>query len=94
MSFQFHSPDCAVRCKGKPRLQDNCYNTSPVEKEIRTEMRLHIMRPNMEHDEGERVQERQGEEGVSYPSVEHLKLLVRDTGEQCDPIRLGCCGTI
>jgi hypothetical protein len=83
-----------VRCKGKPRLKNNCYNTCPVEKETRTEMVLHVMRPNMNHDERERVHERQYEEGIGDPSVEHLKLLVRDTGDQSDPIRLGCCGTI
>lgn len=53
-------------------------------------MVLHIMPPNMVHDEGERVQERKNKEGIRNPSVEDLKPLVRDSRKQRDPVRLSC----
>jgi hypothetical protein len=40
------------------------------------------------HNEGECVQERKNEKGISNPSMEDLKSLVRHSGEQRDPIGL------
>lgn len=57
-------------------------------------MILHVMPPNVVHNEWECVQERKDKEGVRDPSVEDLKLLVRNSSEQCDPVRLtrSCTG--
>lgn len=54
-------------------------------------MRLHVVPPNVVHDEWKCVQERKEKEGIGDPSVEDLKSLVGNSGQQCDPIRL-CCG--
>lgn len=42
----------------------------------------------MINDEGERMNERKNEEGVGDPSVEYLQPLVRNAGEERDPVRL------
>jgi hypothetical protein len=56
-------------------------------------MRLHVMPPNVVHNEWERVQKGQDKEGIGDPSVEYLKSLVRHSCEQCDPVRLTRCCT-
>lgn len=53
-----------MRRKGKPRLENERNDAGPVEYEIRSKMGLHVMRPNVEHDKWECVQERKDEEGI------------------------------
>jgi len=83
-------PNHAVRSKGKPRLENESDNTGPVENETRFKSGFHIMPTDVVYDERERMEKRKDEEGVRAPAVEHLQPLVRDAGEQCDPVRLGC----
>ena len=77
-----------MRCKCKPRLEDQCNDAGPVEDKIRSEVVLHVMPPDVVHNEWECVQERKDKEGIGNPSVEDLKSLVRDSRKQCDPVRL------
>jgi hypothetical protein len=83
-----------VRSNGQPGLENERNDAGPVEYEIGSEMGLHVMRPNVEHNEWECMQERKDKEGIGNPSVENLKSLVRNSREQCDPVRLtgGCTG--
>lgn len=46
------------------------------------------MEPDVIDDEWEGVHERKDEEGIGYPSVEYLELLMRDAREERDPVRL------
>lgn len=57
-------------------------------------MMLHIMPSYVVHNERKGVQQCEDKEGIGNPSVEDLKFLVRDSCEQCDPIRLtrSCTG--
>ena len=82
--------------EGEPRLENKCDDAGPVEYKIRGEVFLHVMPPNVVHNEWECVQERKDEKGIGYPSVEDLKSLMRNSREQCDPVRLGrgCTDTV
>lgn len=57
-------------------------------------MMLHVMPPDVVYNEWECVQERKDKKGVGNPSMEDLKPLVRNSGEQCNPISLArsCAG--
>lgn len=46
------------------------------------------MEPDVVDDEWEGVHERKEEEGISGPSVEHLELLMGNSCEKRDPVRL------
>lgn len=78
MVFYRYSPDYTVRSKGKPGLDKECNDASPIEYKIFCKMLLHIMPPNMKHNEWKCVQEREDKEGIGDPSMEDLKSLVRN----------------
>lgn len=79
--------------KGKPRLKKECDNAGPIEYKTRSKMRLHIMPPNVVHNEWKGMQERKDKKGIGYPSVKDLESLIRNSGKQCNPICLARSGT-
>lgn len=86
-----HLPNHTVGCKSKPSLQDDGYDACPIKYQTHLKLHDHIAKSDVKDDEGKRVHKCEEEKSVGYPSVEHLELLVRDTREKCDPVRLGCC---
>lgn len=78
-----------MRRKGKPGLENQGNDAGPVEDKIRSEMVLHVMPPNVVHNKWKCMQERKDKEGIGNPSVENLKSFMRNSCEQCDPVRLG-----
>lgn len=77
--------------KGKPSLQNDGYDAGPVKYQAHFKLHDHIVKPDVKDNKGKRMHKREEEKGVGYPSVEHLELLVRDTREECDPVRLSRC---
>jgi hypothetical protein len=59
-------------------------------------MGLHVMPPNVVHNEWEGVQKREDKKGIGNPSVKDLKSFVRDSREKCNPVRLSrrCTGKV
>jgi hypothetical protein len=67
-----------VRRKGKPGLENQGDDTSPIEQKAHLKMHLHIVKSDMIDNKREGVQEIQYKKGVSYPSMKYLESLVRD----------------
>lgn len=79
-----------MRSKGEPCLKDQRNDAGPVKYEIGRKMVLHVMELDMIYDEWECVHESKDKKSIGNPSVEDLESLVRDSRQQCDPIRLAC----
>ena len=88
-SFRYHLPNHTVGCKGKPSLENQRNNASPVKySAVHRHFHDHIMEPDVKDDEWESVHERKEEEGIGDPSVEQLQLLMRNSREERNPVRL------
>jgi hypothetical protein len=82
-----------MRHEGKPCLEYQCNDTSPVEQKIRGEVLFHIVKVNMIHDKRKCMKERKDEESIRNPSVEDLQSLVGYASTQRNPVGLGCGST-
>lgn len=83
-------PNHTVGGKGKPSLEYNGHDACPVKYKAHLELHDHVPESNVIDDERKRVHKCEEEEGVGYPSVEDLELLVGNAREERDPVRLGC----
>ena len=78
----FDSPDGTERRKGKPGLRNEGNDSSPVKENITfRNLFHHVMKPDVVHNEWERVHERKEEKGIGDPSVENLQFLVGNSSE-------------
>ena len=90
-----HLPDHAVGRKGKPSLEDECDDTSPIEQRTHHgHFHDHIMEANVEYNEWKGVHKCEQEERISYPSMKDLNLFVGHSGSECNPVRFACCCTM
>lgn len=80
-----------MRRKSKPSLQNDGYDAGPVKYQAHLKLHDHIVKSYVKDDKGKRMHKCEEEKSVRYPSMEYLELLVRDTREECDPVRLGRC---
>jgi len=82
---QSELPEDTVRSKCKPRLEDESNDASPVEYKAGRKVFFHIMPSNVINNERESVQKRENKKSIRYPSMEDLKLFVRNSSEERDP---------
>ena len=86
-----HLPKHTVRRKREPGLENERDDTSPVEQCVHHgDLHDHIVPSNVVHDERKSVHEGEHKEGVCGPSMEDLYLLMRDSGDEGDPVCLAC----
>lgn len=89
-AFVHYIPNHTVGCKGKPGLENQRNDASPVKySAAHRHLHDHIMEPDVVDDEWKGMHERKEEEGIGGPSVEHLEPLMRNSREERDPVRLG-----
>lgn len=79
-----------MRRKSEPCLKNQRNDAGPVKYKIGRKMVLHVLKPDVVYDEWECVHESKDKKGIGNPSVEDLEFLVRNSCQQCDPIRLAC----
>lgn len=51
---------------------------------------LHVLKLDMVYNEWECVHEGKDKKSIRNPSVEDLEFFVRNSRQQCDPIRFAC----
>nr|POE75610.1 hypothetical protein CFP56_53722 [Quercus suber] len=66
------------------------YRIGPHDAKVSHAWKNHVVIPDMPDDERKGVHQRKHHEGVCNPSMEHLKLLMRHSGDQRDPVRFAC----
>lgn len=81
-------PNHTVGCKGKPGLEDEGHDACPVKDKTHLKLHYHVAKSDVIDNEGKCMHKGKDEKRIGYPSVEDLKLLVRDAREERDPVRL------
>ena len=81
-----HAPNGAMRHESEPCLKNKSNYARPIEQQAFGKMGLHVIPMNVVYDKWECMKQGEDEKRIGDPSMEDLEPLMRNTGDQGDPV--------